>query len=235
VNTRKGFTLIELLVVIAIIAILAAILFPVFAKAREKAKQASCLSNIKQVALAAQMYAQDYDDMLCNHYSGYLVGGDYLIWPQLLQPYIKNHGIMDCPSVGARWAMNPCGYYAGGWALPSIGINYTLTGYATRNQSDIEAPADVINFIDGTNYAAAPQRSSTWSYYGASWGGHHELYRHNETANCGFYDGHAKAMKIDEVNRIGTGIKHPAWPSGSSSNTWITTGDVFVHWLLTPG
>ena len=66
---RRGFTLIELLVVIAIIAILAAILFPVFAKAREKARQASCQSNLKQLALACLMYAQDYDE----HFTGWLV------------------------------------------------------------------------------------------------------------------------------------------------------------------
>src|SRR2546425_6224745 len=66
---RRGFTLIELLVVIAIIAILAAILFPVFAQAREKARGATCLSNLKQIGLGMMMYAQDYDEILCNsHY-----------------------------------------------------------------------------------------------------------------------------------------------------------------------
>jgi len=72
---RRGFTLIELLVVIAIIAILAAILFPVFARAREKARQSSCLSNVKQLDLAVQMYIQDYDEMLPYGQGGLTCGG----------------------------------------------------------------------------------------------------------------------------------------------------------------
>ncbi|MCX7597678.1 MAG: DUF1559 domain-containing protein, partial [Armatimonadetes bacterium] len=76
---KKGFTLIELLVVIAIIAILAAILFPVFARAREKARQASCTSNLKQIAMAHLMYAQDYDEMLPGH------GNDAVApWPLMI-------------------------------------------------------------------------------------------------------------------------------------------------------
>ncbi|MCS6775764.1 MAG: prepilin-type N-terminal cleavage/methylation domain-containing protein [Chloroherpetonaceae bacterium] len=90
----SGFTLIELLVVIAIIAILAAILFPVFAQAREKARQASCLSNTKQLALAHQMYWQDYDETTVTSWSrGF--PGDFMYYPQ---PYIKNLQILFCPS-----------------------------------------------------------------------------------------------------------------------------------------
>jgi prepilin-type N-terminal cleavage/methylation domain-containing protein len=82
---RRGFTLIELLVVIAIIAILAAILFPVFAQAREKARSAACLSNLKQVGMATRMYSQDYDEVLVPNYL-YSSPTTYQWWPDLLQP-----------------------------------------------------------------------------------------------------------------------------------------------------
>jgi prepilin-type N-terminal cleavage/methylation domain-containing protein/prepilin-type processing-associated H-X9-DG protein len=99
-NRRYGFTLIELLVVIAIIAILAAILFPVFAQAREKARQASCMSNGKQIGLANRMYAQDYDETNVGSYSYPNTWRQcpQLIWADLLQPYIKNQQLVACPS-----------------------------------------------------------------------------------------------------------------------------------------
>jgi len=105
-HRQTGFTLIELLVVIAIIAILAAILFPVFAQARERARAASCLSNMKQYGLAIAMYKQDYDERVSGPYiyEG-PVWGDYnvLLWfPDLLNPYVKNKQIKICPS-GHDW------------------------------------------------------------------------------------------------------------------------------------
>ena len=101
---RKGFTLIELLVVIAIIAILAAILFPVFAKAREKARQASCLSNVKQLGLGIMSYAQDYDEKLPPRYYRLdpAVAGGPNWCDHLVQPYIKNTQVIMCPSTSAR-------------------------------------------------------------------------------------------------------------------------------------
>ena len=96
-RTNRGFTLIELLVVIAIIAILAAILFPVFAQAREKARQTSCLSNEKQIGLGILQYAQDYDETFIP--AGVESGGLWIgeTWPTLVQPYIKSLDVFACP------------------------------------------------------------------------------------------------------------------------------------------
>jgi prepilin-type N-terminal cleavage/methylation domain-containing protein/prepilin-type processing-associated H-X9-DG protein len=94
---RRGFTLIELLVVIAIIAVLAAILFPVFAQARERARQTSCASNTRQIGLGILMYAQDFDETLppVAYEDG---AGDDHQWTELIQPYLKNRQMFLCPS-----------------------------------------------------------------------------------------------------------------------------------------
>jgi prepilin-type N-terminal cleavage/methylation domain-containing protein/prepilin-type processing-associated H-X9-DG protein len=109
----KGFTLIELLVVIAIIAILAAILFPVFAKARAKARQTACLSNVRQMATAFIQYTQDYDEMWPSsyYYKNKIPGGTgsssngYVQWSGMIQPYVKNEQIFVCPEHAVKgWA-----------------------------------------------------------------------------------------------------------------------------------
>jgi prepilin-type N-terminal cleavage/methylation domain-containing protein len=99
-SNKRAFTLIELLVVIAIIAILAAILFPVFAQAREKARQTSCLSNVRQLGLAMMMYSQDYDELsvTCEHDVEDIA--ELYAWFQPLFPYLKSRDVLRCPSIG---------------------------------------------------------------------------------------------------------------------------------------
>src|SRR5437016_2483284 len=131
-----GFTLIELLVVIAIIAILAAILFPVFAQARAKARQASCLSNSKQLGLALYLYAQDYDETLPPETFNYN-NDDNTVYA-LVQAYTKNLQIWTCPSmqtilsesqVPTNGVVNDRAwwiYAAGQWRPGSIGMNLSV-------------------------------------------------------------------------------------------------------------
>ena len=109
---RRGFTLIELLVVIAIIAILAAILFPVFAKAREKARQSACLSNEKQIGLALIQYAQDYDETYVMN-EQYPTATPVVYWYDMLAPYMKNTQLLECPSRRGYYGYG-LSIYAGG-------------------------------------------------------------------------------------------------------------------------
>jgi len=106
----RAFTLIELLVVIAIIAILAAILFPVFAKVREKARQASCASNLKQIGLAITQYVQDNDEIYpATRPRNVIVNGvrqDSSCWQVVVQPYVKSAGVFKCPDVSSTQFVN---------------------------------------------------------------------------------------------------------------------------------
>jgi len=120
VRSGRGFTLIELLVVIAIIAILAAILFPVFAQAREKARAVTCVSNLRQLGTAIQMYATDYDQKYPYWNwgaSGQGGGNMKSLWHVAIFPYVKNTGIYACPSDGQNWGQSTTDLYW--WSIPT--------------------------------------------------------------------------------------------------------------------
>jgi prepilin-type N-terminal cleavage/methylation domain-containing protein/prepilin-type processing-associated H-X9-DG protein len=128
-NRISGFTLIELLVVIAIIAILAAILFPVFARARENARRASCMSNLKQIGLAMMQYSQDYDERLPNNDYAFNTTGT-LNWDEEIFPYVKNVQIFQCPSASGTSSASSTQYNQD---ITGTSLTGQWTGYPNRD------------------------------------------------------------------------------------------------------
>lgn len=191
----SGFTLIELLVVIAIIAILAAILFPVFARAREKARQASCQSNEKQLALGLLMYAQDYDEMLPPNAISLPPPIGAIRWPALVMPYIKNEQLFTCPS---EMTVKIGGIPVGNSESCGYGLGCHIYSYPIGK---IYIPAETILIADTTSYMV---RAAGQSWGSEPVGSRQVVYRHNQMANFGFCDGHVKAMNRDAAEITGT-------------------------------
>jgi prepilin-type N-terminal cleavage/methylation domain-containing protein/prepilin-type processing-associated H-X9-DG protein len=198
---RRGFTLIELLVVIAIIAILAAILFPVFAKAREKARQTSCLSNLKEIELAALMYKGDYDEInvwdRMKTTNPPAPGGPYASgcgpnywYVDILNPYIKNSQIWMCPSDNGP-------HNCVGFPDHSYEPNTEMLGL---KDSAVKDPSGTIHFIEaGLNSRA--DCGDPGSYLSQA--------NHNDGWNIAFADGHAKWLTVDGTNVSWNGWKGP--------------------------
>jgi prepilin-type N-terminal cleavage/methylation domain-containing protein/prepilin-type processing-associated H-X9-DG protein len=204
---RRGFTLIELLVVIAIIAILAAILFPVFAKAREKARQSSCLSNVRQLNTALMGYVQDYDESFPMAYCY----GRAQIWKALVMPYVKNTQIFLCPSFGLSTAVG----YSDYGANTSIMVLDNTPPVTTFNLAQIATPASCMliadsgaynlnrnpyrfAYIPGTaNGRTALAVDSAWTDTRTM--ADFESGRHNGGVNVGFCDGHAKWLQGSKI------------------------------------
>jgi len=218
---RRGFTLIELLVVIAIIAILAAILFPVFAQAREKGRQASCESNLKQVGLAIKMYVQDYDekwpggmdyptDQTSNgqqRSSGLNFGFNGWV-ANVIRPYVKNEAIYLCPSIQG----------SGGWADPWVApggpatAGPPLSSYA-YNYASLNGVQEAIFPAESTAIVMADSNTSWWDCaYMSTCGmvatrdwqwhlqGNHILTEWHTGKNDNlFADGHVKAMGCSQI------------------------------------
>jgi len=224
-----GFTLIELLVVIAIIAILAAILFPVFAKARESARKATCASNLKQLGLAMIMYANDYDSQY--PFGGWIPanesGGD---WQGSIYPYVKNKQAYWCPSSADIHDLRDERQDWNRTATDYIYNNLLAANRTPLKEASVVAPADCVMLMEGHSdwgnqgqcqpaWAAAPVTNNYWCREYTTFGNNGDLVtgtwdgsthvwglaRHDGGANTVFVDGHVKFITgLDVVNPNGS-------------------------------
>jgi prepilin-type N-terminal cleavage/methylation domain-containing protein len=237
-SRRTGFTLIELLVVIAIIAILAAILFPVFAQAREKARQTSCLSNSKQLALGVLMYVQDYDETFPR--SIYIQPATpkniaFSVY-DAIQPYLKNIQIMNCPSYspGFNWRgriegfglVSPTFQYVG--YIPNFGLFAdNLCGLKTKKQSvnslaSLDVPVETTMFFDGM-LRNSPSPLEFSSFLASA--------RHNDGVVINFADGHSKWFKggANLPGGVTTAVSQYGRPVGTKVYSWRTGAPILKN------
>jgi prepilin-type N-terminal cleavage/methylation domain-containing protein len=228
---RRGFTLIELLVVIAIISILAAILFPVFARARENARRASCLSNLKQIGLGWMMYTQDYDELTPIYNS----------WTKNLQPYVKSGQLFVCPSAIST---SPVG--TNGCDPTSHNTNLNDWGSYGMNGQFISG-ASLASFVNVSKTVALAE-SSGKTYVRYMYATHY--WNSNYNSQCGdgttsytakdgwatwhfggndilFTDGHAKWMKMEQIGDYNS--------DGLLDEGYFCTDKTYCYSQSTPG
>ncbi len=247
---RHGFTLIELLVVIAIIAILAAMLMPVFARVREKARQTQCLSNMKQIGTGIMMYIQDYDEgypcgpmaITINGNTNFANLNDPNTWYEVMKPYIKSLAVYKCPSVSGNVSSNwtpplpyPVDYMVNAHIVrPDRFLRDTeTTGHPPLYQAEIDAPADYMMMAESHRQA----NNFQWNVWDFKWAFDHwgdaasdtspggmyakALTRHNGGSVFLMADGHSTFIKMPDA---GTAIREI--PIGECKINSFTGGEV---------
>ncbi len=251
---RSGFTLIELLVVIATIAILAAILFPVFARARENARRASCMSNMKQIGLGWNMYIQDYDENMVTYAYPSFPGGVHAWqygWQAALYPYIRSTQVFICPSAYkissvASNSCDPTYVSTTAFGSGSYGINYAYLARWTSaaplpagqdirlidsNIAIIEKPSETVALTEitglgsyGSTYYPSIWGSAYTSCGGSTYGDQLGMW-HFDGTNTLFTDGHVKWMKKTALQDYnGDGVLDNGWYQATS--TPLRSGDL---------
>lgn len=217
-RSSHAFTLIELLVVIAVIAILAAILFPVFAQARERARSITCLSNLRQIGTATQMYLQDYDERLFFRAStaspsvsrtGAIVPNAAALlpvyWWNALMPYIRNDAIFTCPSDRAPTASKDA---QGNLTIRRSYI--AIRAAEALSLSQVEYPSEIMVFVDKWDQTAGANPQPIGDSWIEPFNGDFDYYptyqrmalagdRHAQGINGSFFDGHAKWLKGQQI------------------------------------
>jgi prepilin-type processing-associated H-X9-DG protein len=189
----------ELLVVVAVIAMLAAMLFPVLARAREQARRTTCLSNLRQIETAFQLYYQDWDERLtgwCQVSSPRPEPfGAYRFWPEYLQPYLRSEAVLRDPS--AVWTEAPGEIRLADYALPTWGPGgrgtqanpYWRWAGPSLSLGHVRRPSETVHVTDGWT-------TPRWT--------HARLRRHGAGVNVAFLDGHAAWLRSDEIARVHT-------------------------------
>lgn len=197
-KSRSGFTLIELLVVIAIIAILAAILFPVFSRARENARKTSCMSNMKQLGLGLQQYMQDYD----SRFPLMQQGMSGLGWAYGIQPYVKSEQILQCPTdqndpLGGATLEDRAAQIGFTDYFYNANIGFTSTTHpAPWKEASVVYPSNTIILAEGDG--GSKNSLSTFNNDHVT-PGSDPATRHLEGANYAFVDGHVKWLKAENA------------------------------------
>jgi prepilin-type N-terminal cleavage/methylation domain-containing protein/prepilin-type processing-associated H-X9-DG protein len=179
-SARRGFTLIELLVVIAIVAILAGLLFPVFARAREAARQAACRSGSRQLGMAFSMYAGDADDFLPIHAAIDDSGGVYF-WPYAVNPYVRSRGVWVCPTDPLR-----VDGFDGTPTDGSVSYGLNFLYLSAKHLSEVAKPTETVLLVDSGSPFAEPTQGKAW---------------HNERVNVTFVDGHVRSMAKNDLEQ----------------------------------